>query len=64
MTLFANGQSRDMPLVISDDNLMNEHNYFFSLIRSKSRPAVVTIYDAVHGLRGADSILQSLKERR
>ncbi len=64
MTLYADGRSRVLPLVPGDDQLANEQDYFLSLIREGSRPVIVTMDDAVRGLKLADAILESQRDRR
>jgi len=64
LTLYAEGQAKTLPLVASDDQLVNEHSHFLSQIRGSRRPRAVTMTDAVRGLKLTDAILEALRSGR
>jgi predicted dehydrogenase len=63
LTLYAEGQSKSLPLVADDDPLANEHSYFLSQIRGKSTPKAITMAEAIRGLKVSDAILDALRTK-
>ena len=64
LRLYTDGRCTELPLASDDDPLVNEHDGFVARIRNKQQPLPVSMTDAIIGLKLAEAILQSLRNRR
>ena len=61
LRLYAEGQIAELPLIQGDDMLANEHDHFLDCLRDRRTEPVLTLRDALDGLKLADAILDSLR---
>lgn len=64
LRLFADGRMTKFPLNEGDDMLANEHTHFLDCLRDRRKEPLVTLRDALEGVKLADAILDSLRLQR
>ena len=60
---YAKGECEANALIVDDDPLVNEHQYFLNHIRRGTKPRAITMAEAIQGLRASDAILSALKTK-
>lgn len=64
LRLFAAGRTTELALAQVNDMLANEHDHFLDCFRDRTMQPVLTLCDALEGIRLTDAILESLRLER